>query len=430
MDTSTADRKRNANSLRQNGQFVEAVKLYEVLWDETGDVLDGSGLLHCYRKLKHFDKALPFAKTLSLKFADHEWLDREICWTLIQGRIQKFDEKTPLNRVHDIARVIFNHSPDELVRKITVLKVLRLAKKVKNWELVSEWIDKIDVNQLSSEPINASERKSSWSEQAIWYNNKINSLIYQRKYDEVEGWAKTAGEKFPYQKRFFDRLMAMSLKEAGDLLSAEKIYHQLYTTQRADWWIIAEYGSVVKAQGKPNQALPILCEAANSCKKLETMVNLVLEIADLCLAEKMNVEAYAHLALVKFIKEEKEWRLTEDIQVLLQKTEQEIPDKSRLYSKNKAIERCHKFWNRHLTSKTSDKRQIKKNQVGLLSFTANKQFSFIKTQENISAICYQSDLPEGLKNGTSVLFDAIPSFDKKKNRPSWKAKNVRPYDQQ
>lgn len=430
MENSIIDRKRNANSLRKNGQFIEATKLYEVLWNETGDVLDGSGLLHCYRKLGLFDKALPFAKTLSLKFANHNWLDREICWTLIQGRILKYNEKTPLNRVHDIARVIFNHNPDELARKITVLKVLRLAKKVKNWELVSEWIDKIDVDHLSSEPINASERKGSWSEQAIWYNNKINSLIYRSQYAEADRYAKIAGKKFPYQKRFFDRLTAISLKEANDLPSAEKIYHELYNNQKADWWIIAEYGSILKAQGKLNQALKLLCEAANSCKKLETMVNLILEIADLCLAEKMNVEAYAHLALIKFIKEEKEWRLTEDVRVLFQETEQEIPDQSKLCSKNKALERCRKFWDRHLTAKPSDERRIKKNQVGQLSFTSNKQFCFIQTKENLSAICYQSDLLEGLKNGTSVLFDAIPSFDKKKNRPSWKAKNVRPYNQQ
>ena len=34
------------------------------------------------------------------------------------------------------------------------------------------------------------------------------------------------------------------------------------------------------------------------------------------------------------------------------------------------------------------------------------------------------EIPPGIKDGEVVRFDALPSFDKKKSRESWRAKNV------
>jgi hypothetical protein len=42
-----------------------------------------------------------------------------------------------------------------------------------------------------------------------------------------------------------------------------------------------------------------------------------------------------------------------------------------------------------------------------------------------SFFCYKSDLPPDITDGNEVTFDAIPSFDKKKNKESWKASNIR-----
>lgn len=41
-----------------------------------------------------------------------------------------------------------------------------------------------------------------------------------------------------------------------------------------------------------------------------------------------------------------------------------------------------------------------------------------------SFFCLKSDLPEGLEDGAKVNFNALPTFDKKKSRESWRAVDV------
>ena len=95
MDQSVCDKKKAANAYRKDKNFDKAIPLYEKLWQETGDAFDGAGLLSCYRKTGLLDKALALAKELSNKHGESNWAAREICWTLIQGRIQKFNKNTP-----------------------------------------------------------------------------------------------------------------------------------------------------------------------------------------------------------------------------------------------------------------------------------------------------------------------------------------------
>lgn len=92
MEQSVSDKKKLANAYRKDEDFAKAIPLYETLWQENGDAFDGAGLLSCYRKTGLFDKALPLAEELSNKHGEFNWAAREICWTLIQGRIQKFNK--------------------------------------------------------------------------------------------------------------------------------------------------------------------------------------------------------------------------------------------------------------------------------------------------------------------------------------------------
>jgi len=39
--------------------------------------------------------------------------------------------------------------------------------------------------------------------------------------------------------------------------------------------------------------------------------------------------------------------------------------------------------------------------------------------------CSKNNLPSEISDGTKVVFDAIPSFDRKKQKESWKAVNIR-----
>ncbi|GAI63299.1 unnamed protein product [marine sediment metagenome] len=81
------EQKREANSLRKLGQIEEALPLYRELWENTGDEFDGAGLLHCLRKMKLFDEAIPLADDLLNKYPDFEWIRNESIWAYIQGAL-------------------------------------------------------------------------------------------------------------------------------------------------------------------------------------------------------------------------------------------------------------------------------------------------------------------------------------------------------
>jgi hypothetical protein len=52
-------------------------------------------------------------------------------------------------------------------------------------------------------------------------------------------------------------------------------------------------------------------------------------------------------------------------------------------------------------------------------------YCFIKTDDEQSFFSSRSSLPSKVMDGDEVCFDAIPSFDKKKNKESWKASHIR-----
>ena len=55
-----------------------------------------------------------------------------------------------------------------------------------------------------------------------------------------------------------------------------------------------------------------------------------------------------------------------------------------------------------------------------------RPYRYLHSDARESAIfCLKGDLPYGVIDGVTLQFDAIPSFDKKKNQESWKAVNIR-----
>ncbi len=120
MGQSISERKQLANSYRKKGNFAEALPLYKSLWRETADPFDGTGLLCCYRKSGLFDKAIPLAEELCKEHAELSWAAREICWTLVQGKLQMFDESTPVEEVIRIADTVFKYSPEKSLGQVQI----------------------------------------------------------------------------------------------------------------------------------------------------------------------------------------------------------------------------------------------------------------------------------------------------------------------
>jgi len=146
------EQKNLANQLRKSGNIDAALSIYEKLWEVSKDEFDGAGFLHCLRKKNQYEKAIPLAGELLEKFPSFEWVRNEIIWTYISGRLMPLDDSS-FSDILSIAREIMILNPDAIARRKVVFKVLKSAKRVQEWEIMSQWIDLIDPEILSPDPI-------------------------------------------------------------------------------------------------------------------------------------------------------------------------------------------------------------------------------------------------------------------------------------
>ncbi|GAI31414.1 unnamed protein product, partial [marine sediment metagenome] len=265
------------------------------------------------RKLELFDEAIVLADELISKYPDFEWCRNEVIWTYIQGVLVKLSEEESLERVIETANRIMSLNPTDLAAKITVFKVLKLAKSSNHWEAVNEWVIKIAPNSLSTKPMTDDSGREGWSDQSLWYNYRINGLIEKEDTKEAISIVDEILERFPKQRKFFLRLKALANYLLGNLPESERIYQNLSSDYRPDWWMLHEYAKVVRDIGRREDALKLMYQAASGHSKLESMVSLFVDIGILCKELGKYEEARAHLVLCKYVRNEKGWTVPEPI---------------------------------------------------------------------------------------------------------------------
>ena len=273
--------------------------------------------------------------------------------------------------------------------------------------------------------------RDGWCDQALWNYVRIRSMIEVGDKTEAVALAQNATNLFPKQQKFFRRLEALAHLRLGTLVDAERLYRTLYRGGSADWWILHEHAQVLRELGKYDDALILMCKAALSNKKLESLVALFSDIGFLCLKTERKEDARHHLVLCKHIREEKEWSVPQTVSsaiAILDKDLLNIPGPADL---NTALAECQQFWRRTVGRHESRKpslttRGVKRMLKGKLKMgPSERPYCFILSDTRESYFCRKSDLPKGATDGVMLQFDAMPSFDKKKNQESWKAVNVR-----
>ncbi len=415
------DKKKIANEHRKSGDYESAIPIYDSLWRETSDPFDGAGLLNCHRKKGDFDKALQLARELYEKHMDHEWAAREVCWSIVQGKIRMFDEKSPLEDVIKSANIVMEHSPDFLARKVAVFSVLKWAKKKKDWTAIAKWIDLIEVEDLSEEPMCFSDGKKGWSDQCLWYNYKTNSLLKRERYDEAREHAAIAIEKCKRQWYFFLRLQARALKGLGEVDSAKKLYEKRCTPGKSQWWLLQDYGNLLNEVGETGEALRVLCAAALSKAKLEMKVRLFSDIARIFSANGELKKARAHYHLEKFLREENDWQIPDALTTAITRLDGKLTGEAAPNSKKSALSLCRSIWREHYQPTPTKTLPKTRGLTGKYAAHKEKPFGFVNTKDGFSAICFPSDIQPDVVNGDAVVFDVIPSYDKKNDRERWKA---------
>ena len=427
------EKSREANELRKGGQIEKALVLYRELSKDGHDPFVAAGLLHCLRKQGLFDEALPLCDDMLQQHAASDWCRNEVIWTLIQGKLERLNELVGVEETASIAESILTLHPKQNATRWRILRrVLKVAKLRNRWDIVTQWIDRINADELSTAPMKDDLGKEGWCDQAIWYNYRVRSMIETGDKEEAISLAQTAIDRFPQQSKFFKRLKALAALRLARLGEADQIYSNLSNSGRPDWWVLHEHAQVLRELRKPEEALRLMCKAALSHKKLDSLVSLFANIGFLCSELQLKEEARNHLLLCKYVSEEQGWSIPRSINMALSNLDSELGQLAFPTDLKDSLTACKTIWFRILGVHDDPRvlslkrKKIRQTLRGkLILGNSERSFCFISSEGGDSYFCLKSDLPKEITDGTTLVFDAIPSFDKKKNKESWKAVNIR-----
>ena len=410
-----------ANELRKNGNIDAALPLYRELWETSKDKFAAAGLLFCMRKKKMFDEALTLAEEAFSKFPEFDWCKNEYIWTLIQGKLYKFPDDGQLADMVSLVNKILELKPDEIAFKITVFKLLKTAKKQGDWNLLNDWIIKLSPDILTG----YTDEETGWTDKVLWYYYRVNGLIYSQNENEaINVINKNCGE-FYKQKKYFERLKAKAYINLEKFDDALEVYRVL-VTGRPDWWLLHEFGILLVKQKKVDEGFSYLIKAALSPPmKPELKVTLFSDLGSLLVQYKQPNHAIQHFKLAKAVRMEQGWKF-EDLDEKIANLGGNILDQTDIRT---LLRNCQEIWNGFLPSNLSSPLIRNKSTRGLTgkvtSLIKGRPFCFIISEDSQSYFCRTDDLPSNTKLNQIVKFDIKPSFDKKKNKETLKAVNIK-----
>lgn len=431
MKTISDGESQKANQLRKEGKVKEALEIYSKLWKNGKDPYTGAGYLHCLRKTNQIKKALDLAyELISLNF-DIPWVRSELIWIFIQGELNECSE---FSRAIPIAEKIMQLQPDENGTKTVVRLMSKLAIDGGQWGDGEKWLDRVKKDTLTDQKLGDSE----WTEKITWYYRKIKCLFEQGKYGECVSLCDEI-EKISLPDevgRFILRIKAKALAGLGRYDLSIGYYEQICKF-KAEWWMLAEYAEVLNHSGKKEDALKKYYEAVSSFNHLDKMVGIFDEIGLLCKDLSLEEEAFAHFNLEKLVRDEQGWKIKDSLNSNIQDLINKRPQISQHDNIKDALNACRDIWKKAGVQKYREepprrrpvepaRENHRQRRTGLNGIVKMKDgpFFFIKAQ-NESIICFKKEISGDFSEGEKVLFDAEPSFDRKKNIESWKAINVK-----
>ncbi|MED3962833.1 tetratricopeptide repeat protein [Niallia taxi] len=427
----TQQQKQTANNLRKQGRLDEALPLYKELYKSSNkDKFDAAGYIHCLRKLNQYEEAIKIAQEGEEQYSDFSWFRNEIIWTYI-GQLKIRGTTDSFNTILPLAKKILELNPDDLQRNTTVLSVLKKAKELKKWGLACDWVDIINPDSLDKSPIVLGKRTTNWSNYLIWHHHKIRCLIHQNKYSQAIQLVNNIIDEASHVSKYFKVLEAHAYELMGEPNNSIQILNGLCRQKNVDWWVVHQLANVLNnSKGEKEKALENMYKAASLCFKIESIVTLLQDISLLCKDLGRMEECYYHILLCKLVRDKKEWVVKEEVEQLLKEASTVLHYDYRHLKFKEVLQKCHTYWVNSNQKISKNKEEIEKTNKlkkalkgTIFQLKQDKPFCFIKA-ESESYFCYKSEIKEEVANGTEVLFDVVPSFDKKKQQKSFKAVNI------
>jgi len=422
-----------ADELRKSGRFEEASAEYALVWPD-GDIWTGWGYAHCLRKAGRCKEALDIAKAVHSLDPDFR-LGRSIyAWTLYDVYIR--GSTSPEPEVLKAGQTIVQLTNDDQAYAatsalaITVLHVAKLwASKGRDLRVL-EWLERLDANRLPLAPGKGADERGRPRELASrkeqYYSLRTHSLERLGRWQECLDTATRAlsecGRLHHDNDIWFARRIALAKQKLGkpqealtelQRLVERKAVAFLHTDIAGAAWDAGNYDGAFK------HALHALLEPQDVGFKLEA-ARLMAEV----LWKRGEAEhARNHLRLCLAVREARGWRVTEDLTKLRSAWQLSGP----LGDPNRLLRELRQLWEQW-------REDLFPRMAGVITkVLPNGHAGFIRGQDKRDFYFDTRDWKEHRarpSEGIRVTFATKPSFDRKHQRPTIVACEVRMQSEQ
>lgn len=403
---------RKLNKLREAKRYLEFLNL-EINDKTSKRILESYGWV-LYDKLK-------------ANFNDQAHNDEEDVITGLvdenyEGANQIFNENDPLQdeikTILPLLDIKSKYSPFSILFSATLKREKKKQKP--NWQFVNDLLDLISVDELSTDcetfeaEIKGKKKTIEMaSDKETWYAYKTKALLKQGKFQECNELSQKAldsFEKFHYSNNvWFARRIALCKKELGDIdVAIEELLSIL--KKKKDWFIQAELCDLYFTKKNYSEALKYGVLAASNFGDTEYKIGLFLLMGDLHNAMENTEKAYEHYLLVKLVREEQGWKISQTLRDLLSAAKKEY--KNEFKDSSSLLKHLQTYWKSLLPDELKIASANQKNLLGEISnINPEKGFGFIKGIDKNDYYFKINQLRADIKifsKGVKVIYDSIP----------------------
>lgn len=415
-----------ANQLRKNGQFAEALAIYENNWaDESQSRYewDTWSYAFCLKKVNRYTDLLELCRQAYPSYPNFEAMNAMYAWAIYFTTIKPegVKEVELLKAAAGIVRLTKSedsYSPFTL----TVLKVVDVLASKKTFVAkdVLQWLDLLQADLLDTTPSSFTNEKGRVvaiaSKYEQWASMRAKALYLNAQYDECLAQVSQALEWLPKlhygNEHWLRRYAALCHAAKGNFAQAIELLELVYL-QKRDWFLAYDLAMVLIKAERSTEALPLLQKAAFGEGDMEKKVKVYKALAKayMTLGEsELGLEFYE---LVALIRSDFGWQPDFDVTLALQDAGIEA---GRFGSSAAMFARLKEHFDvANVTSPSSKSQQVRI--IGnVLSILPNGKAGFVKAKFGKSYYFQFKDLvgTKSVKVGDELSFQLIDAVDPKK----------------
>lgn len=293
-----------AEAFRKAGEYERAGPFFFERWKEEHEPGAGWRYAYCLRKAGHPEAALRVACRVLLSSPDDKPSLQEKLWSLYEARVKPAIEAQKHQQVLQFCLQMAESGADELALKLAAFASFKAAKESRQWAVVLEWCDRLDLARLSTAPRKLGERKSL-SDRERYYYAKIKALIELKEWELALAECEQALSQFERNQDFL-RWQAHSLNNLGDRGLALQRLADLRKTGRCRWYILTDYARLLLPENS-SLAWEVALDAAAAPVEDSHKLGLFELMAQICLAQNRDAAAADHVGWCMALRAQQGW---------------------------------------------------------------------------------------------------------------------------